>query len=206
MMTHSAHPQRTCTPAAELPPALRSRLLCAMLQQQQEVLDEGRLKRQLSTVFPPENLDSHLLESLKTSMRRESRRLSSNRCSRAVWHRRLLPIGAALVMLIVGAVTVCLSHMVSPELIPVAQTAQSPVELRAPRLHSAGALATVHHRYSLSTPRDCFCVHGMNCCKCRQAGCGSENEDSLRNKSEDDSELPIRILDFLNINMEEDSI
>ena len=193
MPPHTARPQFTRTPAAELPPALRSRLLCAMREVQQASRTEVQLQQQLSSAFHPAPLESRLLVRLKTRVRHESKRLRSNRSSGTVWRRRLVPAGVAIAALMVLIGVLCLQTPVTVQQVPSPEAPPSPVVLAAPQLNSTGPHPQTQLHSILPLPTGC-------------AYSVVEDDAGFFFESEDGEELFLRVLRFIDSDTEEDPI
>lgn len=172
--------QQKRTPAAELSPALRSRLLCAMLEQQQSVRAELQLRRQLSTTLQPALPEQNMLGMLKVRMQRESRRLHRNRRSGVVWQRCLLLTGATVAVLLAVGVVVNLWQSTPSAQQQLGLTAPAPITFSSPCLQSARGQQDVLAPYDMEPSAQGACS-GVECkdglrCECRGDNAGLISE------------------------------
>lgn len=190
------------TPAAELSPELRNRLLCAMLDLQQEIRRNVKLRHELAERLQPEPPTGAVIERIKHGVLAEIQRQRQNERSMRHWRRGLAIAGAVSAVMILLAI-VLMGRVVAPAP-PVGAQEIVTAEVRPqPELQPASVAKVTRVYAALPLKQRCESPNELH--HANHAG-GYMCEDTLRHEGADGSVLQIRVPNVVEFNMNEDVI
>lgn len=191
------------TPAAELTPELRNRLLCAMLDLQSVIQGNIKLRHELATRLQPQPPSGDVIARLKLGVLAEVQRQRQNEHAMRSWRRGLAVAGAvcAIVVLLLAALVVLLTAPApideDSNLVTLAPVSSSPYP-------QTNAVAQVTRIYAFQPLKQkCECPNELHQPDC---SVGLMCEDSLRCEGSDGSVLMIRVPNVVEFNMDKDVI
>lgn len=189
------------TPAAEISPALRNRLLCAMLDLQQEIRRNVKFRRELAESLQPEPPTVAVIARMKLGIEAELHRQRQNARAVRIWRRGLAVAGAVCAVIILLAM-VLIGRAIAPAPAPVGSVQKVAV---VPQLqYEPATMAKVTRLYAaLPLKQRCECPNELH--HANQAD-GYMCEDTLRHEGKDGSVLMIRVPNAVEFNMNEDVI
>ncbi len=205
------------TPAAELSPELRARLLGAMLDLQQEIRRNIKLRKELTARLQPEPLAGAVIARIKNEVMAEVQCQRQNERALRMWRRSLAVAGAvgAVVLLLVSALIVFIAAPTQvaeePEVVMAQPTINEDAEIDVPPPFPPppgmppvpmAKVTRIYAAQPLTQKCECPCEHPRKpgstpCLMC---------EDTLQHESDDGSVLMIRVPHAIEFNMNEDVI
>lgn len=189
------------TPAAELSPELRNRLLCAMLDLQQEIRRNVKFRRELAESLQPEPPTVAVIARMKLGIQAELYRQRQNARAVRVWRRGLAVAGAVCAVIILLAM-VLIGRVIAPAPAPVGSVQK--VAMAAQVQCEPAAMAKVTRLYA-ALPLKQRCESPNELHRANQVG-GYMCEDTLRHEGKDGSVLMIRVPNAVEFDMNEDVI
>ena len=198
------------TPAAELTPELRARLLSAMLDLQQDIHHCIKMRHELTSRLQPEPMAGAVIARIKNEVMAEVQCQRQNEQALRTWQRRLAFAGAvAAVVFLVTSVLIAFfsapTQIAEEQEVVMAPPLPPPFPPPPPPEHPPVPMAKVTRIYAtqpLKQRYECPCEHHRPPRRSHGLMC----EDFLQYEGEDGAVLMIRVPNAVEFDMDEDVI